>query len=326
MQASACGALLPLVKYAATGSIDALLSVGILPLLVRLLLFQTDKHPSQITIYACLVLAQVCDQRGKDTIDQIRAASTVAADDEWMFLHAVTTMLKASLVEDDNGRKLSCALSTLLLCLMSLDRTVTQVMQELGAIPTVSSAMVRYANDAGTFAYVMTLDTDSVTSFELFLTTGIVKYSDTVCQQLAKASSPKKGKQVASSAKGTKARKGGAKARPAEGVVYNLQLPSVASPPSKRVQAQMTPTYGTNESKVLSTNAFAASKPPGESNPRTTTTTRVRPSPSDPNLPSLESLQSSDMKSTAKRPSRPTRQTGSSPPKRPANPPKAAFP
>ncbi|RHY14294.1 hypothetical protein DYB36_001720 [Aphanomyces astaci] len=230
MQASACGALLPLVKYAATGSIDALLSVGILPLLVRLLLFQTDKHPSQITIYACL---------------------------------------------------------------------------------------------------------------------GIVKYSDTVCQQLAKASSPKKGsvtvtlcslvlrpyswvfvlgKQVASSAKGTKARKGGAKARPAEGVVYNLQLPSVASPPSKRVQAQMTPTYGTNESNVLSANAFAASKPPGESNPRTTTTTRVRPSPSDPNLPSLESLQSSDMKSTAKRPSRPTRQTGSSPPKRPANPPKAAFP
>ncbi|RQM25771.1 hypothetical protein B5M09_005505 [Aphanomyces astaci] len=230
MQASACGALLPLVKYAATGSIDALLSVGILPLLVRLLLFQTDKHPSQITIYACL---------------------------------------------------------------------------------------------------------------------GIVKYSDTVCQQLAKASSPKKGsvtvtlcslvlrpyswvfvlgKQVASSAIGTKARKGGAKARPAEGVVYNLQLPSVASPPSKRVQAQMTPTYGTNESNVLSANAFAASKPPGESNPRTTMTTRVRPSPSDPNLPSLESLQSSDMKSTAKRPSRPTRQTGSSPPKRPANPPKAAFP
>ncbi|RHY79534.1 hypothetical protein DYB30_004592, partial [Aphanomyces astaci] len=230
MQASACGALLPLVKYAATGSIDALLSVGILPLLVRLLLFQTDKHPSQITIYACL---------------------------------------------------------------------------------------------------------------------GIVKYSDTVCQQLAKASSPKKGsvtvtlcslvlrpyswvfvlgKQVASSAKGTKARKGGAKARPAEGVVYNLQLPSVASPPSKHVQAQMTPIYGTNESKVLSTNAFAASKPPGESNPRTTTTTRVCPSPSDPNLPSLESLQSSDVKSTAKRPSRPTRQAGSSPPKRPVNTPKGAFP
>ncbi|RHY60119.1 hypothetical protein DYB38_010150, partial [Aphanomyces astaci] len=230
MQASACGALLPLVKYAATSSIDALLSVGILPLLVRLLLFQTDKHPSQITIYACL---------------------------------------------------------------------------------------------------------------------GIVKYSDTVCQQLAKASSPKKGsvtvtlcslvlrpyswvfvlgKQVASSAKGTKARKGGAKARPAEGVVYNLQLPSVASPPSKHVQAQMTPIYETNESNVLSANTFAASKPPGESNPRTTTTTRVCPSPSDPNLPSLESLQSSDMKSTAKRPSRPTRQTGSSPPKRPVNTPKGAFP
>ncbi|ETV97058.1 hypothetical protein H310_09884 [Aphanomyces invadans] len=285
LQASACGALLPFVKYAAPGSVDALLSCAILPLLVRLLVFQTDQHPSQITIYACLVLAEVCDRRGQTAIHQIRHASLTAGDDEWMFLHASLTILRGSLRHDD-GRKLSCAVSTFILCLMSMDRVVTKVVEELGGIPTVSSAMVKYANDAG-----------------------ILKYSDTVCQQLAKAASPSPKKGTHRPPKGSKT-----KARATDRVVLDVQLPIVSAiPPHRDIQAavQITESHMVQENKVIAAYGGAPCKQhlPGDSDVLRHATNRFRPSPSDPNLPLLGHFASGDGKheADAKRPSRPAK-------------------
>ncbi|CAK4677304.1 hypothetical protein LEN26_020184 [Aphanomyces euteiches] len=270
LQASACGALLPFVKYVASSSIDAVLSLGVLPLLVRLFLFQSEQHPRQIVIYAAMVLVEMCDHRGQVVIDRVLAATALASDNEWRFVEVVVGMLKASLKAEDD-RKFCCALCTLLLCFMAIDRTVTRVVEEIGAIQTVSHAMVKYANDAG-----------------------IVKYSSTVCQQLAKSSKP-------SPKKLSKTRKLSSpkspKTRPADGVVYDVQLPTVSTP-TKDAQsaARLARTYGIKENKLLSAYGFAKPTEPRE--PKQS----LRPSPSDPTLPSLG--QKAQSKSEASPPSR----------------------
>ncbi|CAK5187519.1 unnamed protein product [Aphanomyces euteiches] len=114
LQASACGALLPFVKYVASSSIDAVLSLGVLPLLVRLFLFQSEQHPRQIVIYAAMVLVEMCDHRGQVVIDRVLAATALASDNEWRFVEVVVGMIKASLKAEDD-RKFCCALCTLLL-------------------------------------------------------------------------------------------------------------------------------------------------------------------------------------------------------------------
>ncbi|KAF0698261.1 Aste57867_11118 [Aphanomyces stellatus] len=281
LQASACGALVPFVKYAAPVSTDAVLSLGVLPMLVRLFLFQTDQHPRQIVVYAATVLVELCDQRGKHVVDLILRATELASDDEWLLLQTTAAMLQASLA-DNHDRKFTCAIATLLLCLMSLDRTATQVLQQLGAIPSISHAMVKYANDAG-----------------------IQRYAATVCHQLAKASPGKSTKLKRATTQGKASKTSpvhplsssksskSTKLRPVEGVVVDMPLPTVSTPTKDQAMAaELTRSHGIKENRMLSAYGFA--KPMAEKEKPKVASPKAKASrhTAEPKLPTIETSSS----------------------------------
>ncbi|RHY30710.1 hypothetical protein DYB32_004086 [Aphanomyces invadans] len=177
------------------------------------------------------------------------------------------------------------------------------ILVENGAVTVIAEALRRFPNDT------------------------ILQYSDTVCQQLAKAASPspKKGrvpcipvraKHSTSSFAGTHRPPKGSKtkARATDRVVLDVQLPIVSAiPPHRDIQAavQITESHMVQENKVIAAYGGAPCKQhlPGDSDVLRHATNRFRPSPSDPNLPLLGHSASGDGKheADAKRPSRPAK-------------------
>ena len=91
---------------------------------------------------------------------------------------------------------------------------------------------------------------------------GIVKYSSTVCQQLAKSSKPSP-KKLSKTKKLSSPKS--PKTRPAEGVVYDLQLPTVSTPTKDASNAaRIARAYTIKENKLLSAYGFAKPTEPRE--------------------------------------------------------------
>ncbi|OQR87646.1 hypothetical protein ACHHYP_08410 [Achlya hypogyna] len=239
LQSAAAGALAPLLQND-DASVGIVLNLGLLPVLMRPVLFRSEKTADQAIMYTCAILVTICEARGKDVVDTVLSGQVAGSDLNWPVLQSLVQVLQASIAVE-SAKRLSTSVCTALLCLMSLDRMVTDVLDELHALSTVSHAMVQFAADSG-----------------------VQRYSGIVCQQLAR--SPVKRIRTHSPQKAIKA----AKARQAtssnpkketvkEGVVYDF-MPTIGERDKDRVQAQLEATERASRGNLL-TSAYGFAKP-----------------------------------------------------------------
>ncbi|EQC36441.1 hypothetical protein SDRG_05898 [Saprolegnia diclina VS20] len=296
LQSAAAGALAPLVQHD-DSSIDIVLGLGLLPVLVRPIVQRNDKTADQAVIYTCAILVAICQARGKDVIGTILSGQATGADENWPVLQSLVQLLQAS-VNVEASKRVSVAVTTALLCFMSMDRTVTDVLDELRALSTVSHAMVQFAADAS-----------------------VLKYSGIVCQQLAR--SPVKRVRTYSPQKVTRTTKlrvmTSPKKEPKDGVVYD-PMPSIGEKDKERALAQaevadravrgnlLTSAYGF--AKPLKTSVAVAPSPSKEAAVKPRPPARLPPQSSSPTKSPTKSRVRPMPSSLIKSPSKPAQGIG----------------
>ncbi|OQS06155.1 hypothetical protein THRCLA_01797 [Thraustotheca clavata] len=255
LQTSAAGAIVPLIQnYQQTISI--LITQGLVPVLLRPILFRTEETPNQIILYTCSIINAICDAQGKDIIDTLLSGQVAGSDPSWPILKELLHILESTM-ENENTRKIASAVCATLLCLMSMDRMVTDVLEEMHGLSIVSHAMVQYASD-----------------------NGVQKYSGIVCQQLARSpvktirmQSPHKAEAIYKARQfiATSPKKPIVK----EGIVYDF-MPKLNDPDKDRVLAQTQVAERASRGNLL-TSAYGFSKPQRKLNPSPPKEVKARP-------------------------------------------------
>ncbi|ETW05478.1 hypothetical protein H310_03241 [Aphanomyces invadans] len=147
VQASGCGALSALGQLSVQ-AIQAMLEHNVVPLVVASLVHHQDinNHTRQVQFYASEVLLALCDNSGAPV-----AAAIVDPIDDYTAVRTLVLVMRKSLKLDD--KKVSCSICTLLLCLLSLSKSIAQVLRQADAIADLSIAMAKYPTHEGILKY-----------------------------------------------------------------------------------------------------------------------------------------------------------------------------
>ncbi|EQC42156.1 hypothetical protein SDRG_00996 [Saprolegnia diclina VS20] len=148
VQASGCGALAALGQLN-VNSVAIMLEHNIVPLVTKAILshLEINANTRQVQFYACEVLLELCDRGGA------RAAAAIVElqGDDGGLLKALVQVLRKSLKLDD--KKVSCAICSLVLCLLSMNKATAQLLRQTDAISDLSIVMAKYPSHEGILKY-----------------------------------------------------------------------------------------------------------------------------------------------------------------------------
>ncbi|KAF0718327.1 hypothetical protein As57867_001761, partial [Aphanomyces stellatus] len=147
IQASGCGALAALGQLS-TAALQVMLEHDIVPTITTAVTTHHDinNHTRQVQFYASEVLLELCDRGGTAV-----AATIVDPADDYATIRTLLHVLRKSLKLDD--KKVSCAICTLLLCLLSLNKSIAQVLRQIDGITDLSIVMAKYPAHEGILKY-----------------------------------------------------------------------------------------------------------------------------------------------------------------------------
>ncbi|CAK4884486.1 unnamed protein product, partial [Aphanomyces euteiches] len=147
VQASGCGALAALGQLN-PNAIQVMLDQNIATLITAALVNhrEINNHTRQVQFYASEVLLELTGRGGANV-----ALMIVDPADDYSTLRALLQVLRKSLKVDD--KKVSCAITTLVLCLLTVNKPTAQVLRRLDAISDISIAMAKYPTHEGILKY-----------------------------------------------------------------------------------------------------------------------------------------------------------------------------
>ncbi|KAF0757747.1 hypothetical protein AaE_004166, partial [Aphanomyces astaci] len=182
------------------------------------------------------------------------AAAIVDPVDDYLTIRTLVHVLRKSLKLDD--KKVSCSICTLLLCLLSLNKSIAQVLRQVDAIADLSIVMAKYPSHEGILKYSLAATRElAVASMRQSPSTKVRQTARIILEE-----EPLKRSKPASPASARKK----SKTSKASSLTTNLPLPSPSRGATKKApttrEKLLLQTYGFDPSSNAASNVVATAR------------------------------------------------------------------